>query len=238
MKTAAGFDLGSTWAKRVLLLGGEVKERSAVPSYRFSELLGGMADYPTGACGYFRDRVPDASTCTEITAALVGTRSYYPDIEVIIDIGGQDVKVTDTRTNDLRMNDKCAAGTGAFLEFACSYLGIGFGELGELHELSSNPAEINETCGVFALTAMVSALADGYSVADVVAGLHNSFARRVAGIVPDAGSVAVIGGVAADTGLIQALSEELDLTPVVPPEPQFTNATGAAIIALKKIDNV
>ncbi len=234
MKTAAGFDLGSTWSKRVLMVGGEVRDRSAVPSHRFGELLEGIADYPTGACGYFRDRVPATSTCTEFTAALIGTRSYYPDIEVIIDIGGQDVKVIDARTNDLRMNDKCAAGTGAFLEFACSYLGIGFGELGKLHELSSNPAEINETCGVFALSAMVSALADGYSVADVVAGLHHSFARRVAGIVPDADAVAVIGGVAVDTGVIQALSEELGLTPAVPPEPQFTNATGAAILALRE----
>jgi len=234
MSYAVGLDLGSTWSKQIRLVDGEVTELAEVPSHRYVELLSDIGDGPVGACGYFRDRVPGAKKCTEVTAALLGSLKYIPGVEVVIDVGGQDVKVIDARTHELRMNDKCAAGTGAFLEFACSYLGIDFDELGKLHEMSESPVEINETCGVFALSAIVSALADGSTVADVVSGLHRSFARRVAGMVPGARRIAMIGGVAMDSGAVSAMSEEIGQKLEVSPYPQHTNAIGAAIFAIEK----
>jgi len=231
---SVGLDLGSTWAKRVRISDGKVIELDALPSHRYRELLSGLPDCPVGCCGYFRKNVPGAITCTEVTAAIVGVRKYSPDVHVVIDIGGQDVKVIDVTKHELRMNDKCAAGTGAFLEFACIYLGIEFDELGKLHELSRSPAEINETCGVFALSAMVSALAEGSAIEDVVAGLHLSFARRIAQMVPDTRSVVAVGGVARDSGVLSALSGELGLEIDVTPYPQHTNAIGAAIFAANR----
>ena len=233
MTEAVGLDLGSTWAKRVRLVDGDAMEREALPSHRYHEMLDGVGEVPVGACGYFRDRAAGARTCTEVTAALLGTRHFFPDIEVVVDVGGQDVKVVDARTGELRMNDKCGAGTGAFLEFACAYLGVVFKDLGALHRRARNPAEINDACGVFALTGMVSALADGASVADVVAGLHRAFARRVAPLVPPARRVAMVGGVARDAGAVAALSDELGHELSVPPHPQHCNAVGAALFAIR-----
>ena len=111
-----GLDLGSTAAKMVRF-DGNIQEWKIVKSYQWKELVPLKGEICT--TGYFRKALPHAKSITEITAACYGTTYFSPDVEVIIDIGGQDTKVVDTRNNSFTINDKCSAGTGAYLEFFC-----------------------------------------------------------------------------------------------------------------------
>jgi predicted CoA-substrate-specific enzyme activase len=186
-------DLGSTRAKAVRVVDGRVTERREVPSPSWRELLEMLDEGETVAStGYFRHQVEGAQAITELTAARWGIRRIAPDAQVIVDIGGQDTKVQDLRTNRFVLNDKCSAGTGAFLELVASYFGKGVEELGRMAEDAEEPADINSTCAVFAMSEMVSQLVGGRSQADVVAGMHRAFARRIAELVPEADRVVLL----------------------------------------------
>jgi predicted CoA-substrate-specific enzyme activase len=223
-----GLDLGSTRAKLVRLDGGDVVERREVPSPRWRELLETIAEgEPVATTGYFRHQVEGADAITELTAARWGVRRVVPEAEAIVDIGGQDTKVQDLRTNRFVLNDKCSAGTGAFLEQVASYFGVGVEELSAMHMQAEEPAEINQTCAVFAMSEMVSQLVGGRSQADVVAGMHRAFARRISELVPEVGSVVLIGGGARNQGLVDELSTLLGIEVHVPDKPSFVNALGA-----------
>jgi len=227
-----GLDLGSTRAKAVRVVDGEVVERREVPSPRWRELLemleGGEAVATTG---YFRHHVEGALAITELTAARWGVRRAAPDAEVIVDVGGQDTKVQDLRTNRFVLNDKCSAGTGAFLELVASYFGVGVEDLGDVAMGSERPSDINSTCAVFAMSEMVSQLVGGASQADVVAGMHRAFARRIAQLVPEAGSIVLIGGGARNAGLVRELVEVIGAEVRVPSHPEHVNAWGAVLYA-------
>lgn len=223
-----GLDLGSTRAKMVRVSGGEVTERREVPSPRWKELVEAAGDYEDVATtGYFRHQVEGATAVTELTAARWGVATVVPDAQVIIDVGGQDTKVQDLRTNRFVLNDRCSAGTGAFLELVASYFGVGIEDLAQLHGEAEAPAEINSTCAVFAMSEMVSKLVGGSTHADVVAGMHRAFARRIAEMVPEAGRVVLIGGGARNGGLVEELSNVLEVEVLVPEHPEFVNALGA-----------
>ena len=223
-----GLDLGSTRAKLLRMEGGEVAERREVPSPEWAQLLKGVGEGETlAATGYFRHSVAGATSVTELTAARWGVARLVPDAEVIVDIGGQDTKVQDLRTNRFVLNDKCSAGTGAFLELVAKYFDLPVEELGRLHSEAEGPVEINSTCAVFAMSEMVSQLVRGHSRADVVAGMHRAFALRIAEMVPEAPSVVLIGGGARNVGLRAELSSILDVEVIVPVDPEFVNALGA-----------
>ena len=129
-----GLDLGSTRAKMVRVVDGEVSIRREVPSPRWRELLEMIEEgEPVATTGYFRHHVEGASAITELTAARCGVHQVVPDAEVIVDIGGQDTKVQDLRVNRFVLNDKCSAGTGAFLEMVASYFGIEVEGLAEFY---------------------------------------------------------------------------------------------------------
>ena len=223
-----GLDLGSTRAKLVRVEGDEVVERREVPSPRWRELLEGIREgEPVATTGYFRHQEEGAQAITELTPARWGVRRIVPDAEVIVDIGGQDTKVQDLRTNRFVLNDKCSAGTGAFLEMVASYFGRGVEDLAAMAGEAERPAEINSTCAVFAMSEMVSQLVGGASQADVVAGMHRAFAHRIAELVPKAERVVLIGGGARNGGLVEELSGILDAEVLVPEHPAFVNALGA-----------
>jgi predicted CoA-substrate-specific enzyme activase len=223
-----GLDLGSTRAKLVKVVDGEVVERREVPSPRWSELMEGIGEGEVLATtGYFRHQVPGAKAITELTAARWGVRGLVPEAEVIVDVGGQDTKAQDLRTNRFVLNDKCSAGTGAFLELVASYFGVGVEELARLHGQAGEPAEINQTCAVFAMSEMVSQLVAGRTREDVVAGMHRAFARRIAELVPEAERVVLIGGGARNGGLVQELTAILETEVHVPEHPEYVNAMGA-----------
>jgi predicted CoA-substrate-specific enzyme activase len=182
--------------------------------------------------GYFRKRIKNDMTLTEISAARLGVARSFPDAEVIIDIGGQDTKVTDLRNLTLQMNDRCSAGTGAFLEQAARYLGVSVECLAGLAAHARKTVDINSTCSVFALSEMISALEKGARREDVAAGLHHALARRIAELVPEARRIVAIGGVAGNRSMINALSDVLGVKLKVPDRPQLVNALGAAERAL------
>lgn len=193
--------------------------------------------------GYGRERVPRADRCvTEITCHARGAREWYPDVRNIIDVGGQDTKVIRLgdggRMADYRMNSKCAAGTGTFLESIALKLGLSLTRLDELAMTSKEPAVVNSYCTVFAGTEVIERIKDGQPAQDIAMGLFRSIATRVMEMLSDCrGPIAVTGGVAAHCrALVRALEEVLDSEVLLPPMPQHAGAYGAALLAAETDD--
>jgi len=188
------------------------------------------------ATGYGRDAIRFArTTVTEITCHARGVRRLAPAARSIVEIGGQDSKVIaldeNGRVRDFAMNDRCAAGTGRFLEMVAQRLDMNWGELAKLARHSKNPSPISNTCVVFAETEIIGLLAEGKPLADVVAGVQNAIAGRVAAMAGRLISAPVYftGGVALLPGMSRALEEALGCPITVSPKPQFTGALGAAL---------
>ena len=221
-----GLDVGSTTAKMVKIVDGEIKYQ-ITGTHNWKDLVKGMDKKDIISTGYFRHSVPHKASVTEITAAQFGVKHYFPDAEVIVDIGGQDTKVIDVRKNNFIINDKCSAGTGAFLEFVANYFKIELNEMGSLHGRAKRIPDINNTCGVFAVSEMISQLVAGYSTEEVIAGMHYAFARRISFMIPDAETIVLIGGTVKNTGMVSALRDILKKDILIPPEPQIVNALGA-----------
>jgi len=223
---AVGLDVGSTTAKMVTIDDGEVKYR-ITGTHDWKKLLDGIENEEIISTGYFRNSVPHRASVTEITAAIYGVLHYFPEVDVIVDIGGQDTKVIDVKKNSFVINDRCGAGTGAFLEFAANYFRIDLNELGFLHSKAERIPDINNTCGVFAISEMISHLVAGYSKEEVIAGMHYAFARRISFMVPQADTIVLIGGAAKNQGMVAALRDILTGDILIPEEPQIVNALGA-----------
>jgi predicted CoA-substrate-specific enzyme activase len=221
-----GLDVGSTTAKMATMEGGKVRYR-ITSTHNWKELVKGIDKDEIISTGYFRNSVPHKASVTEITAAMYGVRYYFSDVDVIVDIGGQDTKVIDVKKNNFIINDKCSAGTGAFLEFVANYFKIELNELGRLHLKAASIPDINNTCGVFAISEMISKLVAGYSKEEVVAGMHYAFARRISYMIPEAETIVLIGGTVKNEGMVLALKDILRRKILIPEEPQIINALGA-----------
>jgi predicted CoA-substrate-specific enzyme activase len=221
-----GLDVGSTTAKKVSIEDGEIKYQ-ITGTHNWKDLIVGIDGNDIISTGYFRNTVPHRASVTEITAAIYGVRHYFPDADVIVDVGGQDTKVIDIRKNNFIINDKCSAGTGAFLEFVANYFKIELTEMGSYHSRAKRIPAINNTCGVFALSEMISQLVAGYTQEEVIAGMHYAFARRISFMIPEAQSLVLIGGTVKNKGMVSALSDILKKDVLVPDEPQIVNALGA-----------
>ncbi len=190
------------------------------------------------ATGYGRGLVGAAdTTITEITCHAAGVRHAVPDAAMVIDIGGQDSKVIwiapAGKVRDFEMNDRCAAGTGRFLEMAAGRLGVPLGQVGDLAGRSTRPAAISSMCAVFAETEIVGLLASGACREDIVAGVQAAIARRIAGMAGRRIERPVVftGGVATVPGMDATLATELGCPVRVASQPQMTGALGAAILA-------
>lgn len=189
------------------------------------------------ATGYGRINVPFADRqITELTCHAKGVASFFPSVKTALDIGGQDakgLKIRDGKLVDFVMNDKCAAGTGRFLEVLAKTLGLRLDELGNISAKSRNKVKISSTCTVFTQMEVVFRLAEGVAVADIVAGVHDAIASRTVGMMrrlkiePD---VVFTGGVAKNTGVIKAVRENLGCEVLVPDDPLLSGAIGAAIL--------
>ncbi|MDY6843622.1 MAG: acyl-CoA dehydratase activase, partial [Thermodesulfobacteriota bacterium] len=189
------------------------------------------------ATGYGRINVPFADKqVTEITCHAQGVLSIFPNMRTTIDIGGQDakgIKVSNGKVVDFVMNDKCAAGTGRFLEVIADTLCLKLEEMGELSLKSQNKIKISNTCTIFAEQEIISHIANGVLIEDILAGLHNSIVSRVylmsqrLKIEPD---VVLTGGVAKNIGVVKAMEEHIGHPILVSPEPLLTGAIGAAIL--------
>ena len=190
------------------------------------------------ATGYGRNLIGFAdATITEITCHARGVRHLAPEARTVIDIGGQDSKVirlsAKGTVQDFAMNDRCAAGTGRFLEVVSARLSVEAGELGNLASRSVSPAPISSMCVVFAETEIVGLLASGAPPEDIVAGVQHSIAQRVAGMAGRNVEEPVLftGGVALVSGMPAALEAVFKKPVRVAANPQFTGALGAALLA-------
>jgi predicted CoA-substrate-specific enzyme activase len=261
-KIAAGVDIGSTTAKCVTIVDDKIITGPILPTGANPSKAGEKALKETliklenphakkeyvVATGYGRINAPFANiTVTEISCHGRGAHYLDPDIHTVIDIGGQDFKAialgNGGKIIDFALNDKCAAGTGRFLEFASRLvLEVSLEEMGELSMKAKNPAEISSTCTVFALTEIVSLLAEGATKEDVIAGLHNAISQRVAVMAKKVGlkpAVMLTGGVSKNSGLKKSLSKELGINIYTSEkiDPQLVGALGAAIIAKSHLEN-
>ncbi len=249
----AGIDIGAASAKAVIMADGYVLSRAIIPTGHdisgATEAVVKAALHEAGlsmadlafivSTGSGRYAVKFANKAvTEILCHAKGVNSVLPSTRTIIDIGGQDSKVIaigrDGRVGGFVMNDKCAAGTGRFLEVMARVLGLSIEEMGPVSLVSHNPCQISSTCTVFAESEMVSLRAEGRSREDLVAGIHKAIAKRVVVMgrtVKFREDVAFTGGVALNQGVKKALEDEIGLRVLIPQEPQVTGALGAALLA-------
>lgn len=190
------------------------------------------------ATGYGRNAVRFAdTTITEITCHARGVRRVTPGARTVIDIGGQDSKLIrldeDGAVRDFAMNDRCAAGTGRFLEVVASRLQVDTCALGRMAARAAAPSLISSMCVVFAETEIIGLLASGARTEDIVAGVQAAIARRIASMAGRdlMDSVVFTGGVALISGMAHALRTALGRPVAVSPDPQMTGALGAAILA-------
>jgi predicted CoA-substrate-specific enzyme activase len=253
----AGCDVGSLTGKAVILKDGEILSHAIVPTTPKPERTAKNAmdkalengnltleeiGYIVGT-GYGRVKIPFAnSEISELSCHGKGAHSFIPSIRTIIDVGGQDCKVIkvtkDGKILDFAMNDKCAAGTGRFLEVMAKTLELNLEELGPISLQSKHQAKITAQCSVFAETEVVSLMADGIEVADIVAGIHDAIASRIMSLVYRVGleeDLTITGGVAKNIGVVAFLEKKLGIqAKKLPVDPQLMGALGAALAAKEK----
>ena len=249
----AGIDLGSTMTKVVIIDGNEaicarVVNHTGAEHRRLANKVMEEALLQSGlsfddisyvvATGYGRIAVPFADRqITELTCHARGISSTFPNARLAIDIGGQDskgLKIIGGKLVDFTMSDKCAAGTGRYLEVIANTLGLKIDALGSISLKSTNKVMISSTCTVFAQQEVVSHLSRGVPLEDILAGIHDAIASRVARMVerlkvePD---VLFTGGVAKNIGVVKALEKRLGCEVLIPEEPLLSGAIGAALLA-------
>ncbi|MHA1270293.1 MAG: acyl-CoA dehydratase activase [Candidatus Helarchaeota archaeon] len=199
-------------------------------------------DYIVGT-GYGRVRIPFANkNISEISCHGKGAFWTDPTIRTIVDIGGQDCKVIrvddEGKLEDFTMNDKCAAGTGRFLEIMAKVLELELDELGPISLKSNNPARITAQCSVFAESEVISLIGDGIEVMDIAAGIVQSIASRINSLINRVGlkrELTMTGGVAKNIGVIKAIEQKLDLKiKNLSIDPQLMGALGAALFAIEQ----
>ena len=252
-----GIDIGSTTSKCVILKDGKDIVATSLytggigtpsPDRARAEALVVAGLKPeeiaaSTATGYGRNRVENVTyNVSELSCHALGAHMIFPDVRTIIDIGGQDAKVIalseEGKMKDFLMNDKCAAGTGRFLDVMASVLQIPVDSMSELVKESAAPAQISSTCTVFAESEVISQLANGTSMPDIVAGICESVASRTASlakriaIVPE---VTMSGGVAQNEGVRNALARNLGVEIRFSRLAQLFGAIGAASYSYSKL---
>lgn len=257
----AGCDIGSLTAKAVILENGEILSHAVIRAVtrpgesaervmekalkRAGERIGGELSVSDISrivgTGYGREQIPFVQRVeSEISCHAKAARRLMPSVRMVIDIGGQDAKATrlDDTGKVVRYiyNDKCASGTGRFLEVMAEALETPLNDLGELAAKSTEKLSISNQCVIFAETEVVSLVNEGKEIPDILNALHHSLARRVAALarsIEVAEDVVMTGGVAKNKGVFTALSEALNL-PIKALEgvdPQIMGAFGAALFA-------
>lgn len=245
----AGIDIGSRTIEVVLVdESGKIvlslqTDTNFDPMMEAKKLLNGVTYDRIMATGYGRNLFEisfDAPTVTEIKAHAKGARVFFPDAQTLLDIGGQDSKAISLfgngKVKKFEMNDRCAAGTGKFLEIMATSLGYGIEEFGREALLAEQDLSISSMCTVFAESEVTSLIARGQSRRDIARGLHSSVIRRAAGMinrVSSEGDIVFTGGVAKNPCMRQLLSEKLGRKVLTPEDPQMTGALGAALLSME-----
>ncbi|MEW5816379.1 MAG: acyl-CoA dehydratase activase, partial [Spirochaetota bacterium] len=257
LKTAGsyycGLDIGSTTIDGVILsTGGDIISyrilktspgTEALTRGMFMEMLkeAGLRKADLGfimATGYGRESIGFADgSVTEISCHARGVVHLLPGTRFVIDIGGQDSKVIkmdgNGKVEDFQMNDKCAAGTGRFLEVMAGALGLDMEEMSRLSRCKGSPVPISSVCTVFAESEVISLLGKGHTTSEIVKGIYHAITNRLEGMVRRVGLVqpaSVTGGGALNQGLVAALEKRLNVGFSLPKIPQIVGAVGAALL--------
>lgn len=252
-----GIDVGSASSKAVILEdGNKIKASSVVQSgtgtsgpdrviqdiFQASGLKKEDIAY-TVATGYGRFSFPGADKqVSEISCHAKGMHFVLPNVRTILDIGGQDVKAISIDENgavqNFYMNDKCAAGTGRFIEVMAHIMEIDISEMEKYDALSTKEVTVSSTCTVFAESEVISLLSQNHKKEDIIRGVHNSVISRSMGLMYRTGmqpDFAITGGVAQNKGVVNALERELGQKVFVSEKPQITGAIGAALFAWQEV---
>ncbi|RME48546.1 MAG: 2-hydroxyglutaryl-CoA dehydratase [Chloroflexi bacterium] len=258
MAYAAGVDVGSTQTKAIIIdenqrivahalvdTGANVVT-AAEKAYLAALKNGGIHEEDVAfivGTGYGRYKVTFGDTqVTEISCHARGAVHMFPNTRTVLDMGGQDTKAIRVRPDgevlDFCMNDKCAAGTGRFLQMAAYALEIPLDELGPTALKAEKPVKISTTCTVFAESEVLSWLGRGKKIEDILLGVHRSIATRSISLLRRVGieeEVTFTGGVTRNQGMVEVLNEMLGLEMNVSEESHFMGALGAALFALDRI---
>jgi predicted CoA-substrate-specific enzyme activase len=253
----AGCDVGSLAGKAVIMADDTIKSSALILCtpipQKTAKLVMSEAlekanlkmedmDYIVGT-GYGRLKIAFANdNISEISCHGKGTSWLLPTVRTVVDIGGQDCKVISINEKgevmDFLMNDKCAAGTGRFLELAAKALGLKLEELGPESLKSKKPCIITSQCSVFAESEIISLLAEDEVIPNIAAGVHKAIATRLMTLVKRLGfkkDIALTGGVAKNVGVVKFLEEEFGEIIKLPIDPQLVGAIGAALFAKERL---
>ncbi|OFW20581.1 MAG: hypothetical protein A3H27_16785 [Acidobacteria bacterium RIFCSPLOWO2_02_FULL_59_13] len=257
MLYAGGVDVGSTQTKaiilsedrrivsRALINTGAFVSQAAERAFQQAVADAGIAPeqvaYVVGT-GYGRYKVTfgDAQI-TEISCHARGAKFLFPNTKTVIDMGGQDAKGIsvgeDGDVKDFVMNDKCAAGTGRFLSNAAETLGVSLDEIGPISLQAKKAVRLSTVCAVFVESDIMSYLAEGKTMQDILGGVHSAIAARVISLIRRVGiepEVTFTGGVSRNIGMVRALEEKLQLPVNVCDDSHYIGAIGAALFALER----
>jgi len=249
----AGVDIGSAFIKAVLVSRQKIRASEMRPSGgHYKETAGGVLEAALSRAGVNRERLAGivvtgvgaesapftARSVSDISCLARGCCFHFPAARTVIDIGGQFTKAAKLnpqgRVADFLISEKCAAGSGRFLQVMARILQIEWEAIGPLSLKSKTPVEFSTNCAVFAESETVSRLAEGARPEDLLAGVHRAMAAKVAMLVKRLKMEPVVvltGGGAEDAGLVRAVSEALGLEVSVPETPRLTAALGAACLA-------
>jgi len=253
MKYVLGIDVGSSFSKAVVFGEGTLLSYAILPSGgNFADAARKVAREAiekasisdadistTTATGYGSSAVDFADrTVADISCHAAGVYHLFPSAGTVMDIGSQFCRAIkldeDGRVTNFVQNEKCAGGSGKFLQVIARILHMNVQDIGALSLQSTNPVEFTTGCAVFAESEAVSRIAEGASPADILAGVHKAMSAKIINLIVRLGlaqDCAVTGGGAKDAGLVRALEAELDVKVLVPEEPWITAALGAALLA-------
>jgi len=253
----AGIDIGSRAAKCVVMENGSILSSAICDtgpeSVKTSYLVMGEALKGTGlslsdihnvvATGYGRVLVPFASeNISEISCHARGINWYFPSVRTILDMGGQDCKAIscdgEGNVTNFVMNDKCAGGTGRFLEMIAEVLNVPLEEIGDLSLESKTAIPFNTICAVFAKSEAIAHLRKGVARSDILAGLNEAIATRSLNLLKRVSiqkDFSITGGIAKNSGMVAKLREKVGLEPLLCEDPQIVGALGAALFAEERL---
>jgi len=248
-----GIDIGSSASKGIITEDSRLAAYHLLPSgvnYRtvarkIREALLSTAGLSTGditytvATGHGADNVPfQNQTVTDIRCCARGIIHIFPSVRTIVDVQGQSsqvIKINEKgQVTNFAVSEKCAAGSGRFLEVIANVLQIELNDIGPLSQKSQNPVTFTTGCAVFGESEAVSRVAEGVAKEDILAGVHEALANKISALVGRVGletECAISGGGALNLGLTRSVEKKLGIKLLVPPHPQIVTALGAAIMA-------
>jgi predicted CoA-substrate-specific enzyme activase len=262
MRNVAGIDCGSGLTKAVIISELGANSRPAVlgrgktkTGVNMEEAAQRALEVALDDAGLQREQVSYVATTgfgrygigfrdiqiTEITSGARGAHFLIPQTNLVLDIGSQSTRAMSMTENGkvkaFKSNDKCAAGSGSFIQRAAKYLEVGIEDVGELAMRATSPQPISSVCAVLAESEIINLVSTGLSVEDIMRGIYDSLADRAALLLKRVGSgseLVFIGGVATQRGMVKALEDHLKLTVIVPPDCEYVCALGAALLGLKR----